>query len=82
MVLEAELRVMENKNDIILHGSEGKLIKARTVNQRKMVSEISKNDMMFAVGPAGTGKTYTAVALAVKALKLKQIKRIILTRPV
>ena len=73
--------VMENKNDIILHGSEGKLIKARTVNQRKMVSEISKNDMMFAVGPAGTGKTYTAVALAVKALKSKQIKRIILTRP-
>ena len=73
--------VMENKNDIILHGSDGKLIKARTVNQRKMVSDISKNDMMFAIGPAGTGKTYTAVALAVSALKSKQIKRIILTRP-
>ena len=81
LIMEDECMVMENKNDIILHGSEGKLIKARTVNQRKMVSDISKNDMMFAVGPAGTGKTYTAVALAVKALKLKQIKRIILTRP-
>ena len=81
LIMEDECKVMENKNDIILHGSEGKLIKARTVNQRKMVSDISKNDMMFAVGPAGTGKTYTAVALAVKALKSKQIKRIILTRP-
>ena len=81
LIIEDESRVMENKNDIILHGSEGKLIKARTVNQRKMVSDISKNDMMFAVGPAGTGKTYTAVALAVKALKSKQVKRIILTRP-
>ena len=81
LIIEDECLVMENKNDIILHGSEGKLIKARTVNQRKMVSDISKNDMMFAVGPAGTGKTYTAVALAVKALKSKQIKRIILTRP-
>ena len=81
LVLEDELRVMENKNDIILHGSEGRLIKARTVNQRKMVDYISKNDMIFAVGPAGTGKTYTAVALAVKALKSKQVKRIILTRP-
>ena len=70
-----------NKNDIILHGNEGKLIKARTANQRKMVSEILKNDMMFAIGPAGTGKTYTAVALAVKALKSKEVRRIILTRP-
>ncbi|MAR39612.1 MAG: phosphate starvation-inducible protein PhoH [Flavobacteriales bacterium] len=81
LILEDESMVMENKNDIILHGSDGKLIKARTVNQRKMVSNISKNDMMFAIGPAGTGKTYTAVALAVKALKSKQVKRIILTRP-
>ena len=81
LIIEDESMVMENKNDIILHGSEGKLIKARTVNQRKMVSDISKNDMMFAIGPAGTGKTYTAVALAVKALKSKQVKRIILTRP-
>ena len=81
LIIEDESMVMENKNDIILHGSEGKLIKARTVNQRKMVSDISKNDMMFAIGPAGTGKTYTAVALAVKALRSKQVKRIILTRP-
>ena len=81
LIMEDELKVMENKNDIILHGSDGKLIKARTVSQRKMFNDISKNDMMFAVGPAGTGKTYTAVALAVKALKTKQVKRIILTRP-
>lgn len=81
LIMEDESKVMENKNDVILHGSEGKLIKARTVNQRKMVGDISKNDMMFALGPAGTGKTYTAVALAVKALKSKQVKRIILTRP-
>ena len=81
LIVEDGCMVMENKNDIILHGSDGKLIKARTVNQRKMVSDISKNDMMFAIGPAGTGKTYTAVALAVSALKSKQIKRIILTRP-
>ena len=81
LIIEDESMVMENKNDIILHGSEGKLIKARTVNQRKMVSDISKNDMMFAIWPAGTGKTYTAVALAVKALKSKQVKIIILTRP-
>jgi len=81
LIIEDESMVLENKNDIILHGSEGKLIKARTVNQRKMVSDISNNDMMFAIGPAGTGKTYTAVALAVKALKSKQVKRIILTRP-
>lgn len=68
-------------NDIILFGNNGLVIKAKTENQRKMVSSIQKNDMMFAVGPAGTGKTYTAVALAVKALKNKEVKRIILTRP-
>jgi phosphate starvation-inducible PhoH-like protein len=68
-------------NDIILFGNNGLVIKARTENQRRMVSAITKNDMMFAVGPAGTGKTYTAVALAVKALKNKEVKRIILTRP-
>ena len=68
-------------NDIILFGNNGLVIKAKTENQRKMVSGIVKNDMLFAVGPAGTGKTYTAVALAVKALKNKEVKRIILTRP-
>ncbi|GGG87999.1 phosphate starvation protein PhoH [Polaribacter pacificus] len=67
--------------DVLLHGVNGRLIKAQTENQRKMVSLMQKNDMLFAVGPAGTGKTYTAVALAVKALKEKEVRRIILTRP-
>ncbi len=70
-----------NEDDLILFGREGKAIKARTKNQKKLVSSVLENDMIFAVGPAGTGKTYTAVALAVKALKEKQIRRIILTRP-
>ncbi len=65
----------------ILHGVGGKIIKAKTLNQRKLVESIKKNDMVFAIGPAGTGKTYTGVAIAVKALKDKQVKRIILTRP-
>lgn len=68
-------------NDIILFGVSGAAIKARTPNQMLMVQSIMKNDMLFAVGPAGSGKTYTAVALAVKALKNKEVKRIILTRP-
>lgn len=68
-------------NDIILFGNGGLVIKARTDNQRKMVNSLLKNDMIFAIGPAGTGKTYTAVALAVRALKNKEVKRIILTRP-
>ncbi len=66
---------------VLVHGVAGKLIKAQTENQRKMVSKMESNDMLFAIGPAGTGKTYTAVALAVKALKDKEVKRIILTRP-
>ena len=65
----------------ILYGVGGKLIKAKTLNQKRLVESMSKNDMVFAIGPAGTGKTYTGVALAVKALKEKQVKRIILTRP-
>lgn len=68
-------------SDIILFGNGGLIIKARTENQRKMMQSVLKNDMLFAVGPAGTGKTYTAVALAVRALKNKEVKRIILTRP-
>ena len=76
-----ENEILKSKDDIILYGQNGKTIKARTANQRRMVSEIINNDMLFAVGPAGTGKTYTAVAIAVKALKNKQVKRIILTRP-
>ena len=71
----------ENGNDIILFGINGNAIKARTPNQQLMVHSVAKNDMLFAVGPAGSGKTYTAVALAVKALKNKEVKRIILTRP-
>lgn len=68
-------------NDIIVYGRNGKSIKARTPNQQKMLDEIEHKDMMFAVGPAGTGKTYTAVALAVRYLKEKSVKRIVLTRP-
>jgi len=68
-------------SEIIIHGVGGNKIKARTFNQRKLVEAINQNDMVFAVGPAGTGKTYTAVACAVRALKNKQVKRIILTRP-
>jgi phosphate starvation-inducible PhoH-like protein len=67
--------------EVIVHGVGGKIIKAQTVNQRRLVESMSKNDMVFAIGPAGTGKTYTGVALAVQALKNKEVKRIILTRP-
>ncbi|MEM0518959.1 MULTISPECIES: PhoH family protein [Aequorivita] len=70
-----------SSGEVIVHGTSGKPIKAQTANQRKLVALMSKNDMVFAVGPAGTGKTYTGVALAVKALKEKEVKRIILTRP-
>jgi phosphate starvation-inducible PhoH-like protein len=65
----------------ILHGRDGKPIKAKTVNQKKMIEASEKNDIVFAIGPAGTGKTYTAVALAVRALKNRNVKKIILTRP-
>ena len=71
----------DSDNNTILFGNNGKPIKARTANQIRLVKEIDKNDIVFALGPAGTGKTYTAVAVAVKALKNKEIKRIILTRP-
>jgi phosphate starvation-inducible PhoH-like protein len=71
----------KNGDDILVFGNGGLIVKARTENQRRMVENISKNDMMFAVGPAGTGKTYTAVALAVRALKNREVKKIILTRP-
>ena len=72
---------VSNKNDLITYGVKGNVIKARTKNQIKIVELSNKYDMLFVVGPAGTGKTYTSVALAVKALKEKKIKRIILTRP-
>ena len=71
----------EKSGEVIVHGVGGKLIKAQTANQRKLVESVRNNDMVFAIGPAGTGKTYTGVALAVKALKSKEVKRIILTRP-
>ena len=67
--------------EVLVFGPNGILVKARTPNQRRMVEGINRNDILFAIGPAGTGKTYTAVALAVRALKNKEIKRIILTRP-
>ena len=76
-----ETQYMHDRDKILVHGVSGKLIKAMTPNQQKLVETIVKNDMVFAIGPAGTGKTYTGVAMAVKALKEKQVKRIILTRP-
>jgi phosphate starvation-inducible protein PhoH and related proteins len=79
---EAKMRAsLEAGEGVLVHGVSGHLIKARTMNQRAMVSALDDNDMLFALGPAGTGKTYTAVALAVRALKNKEVKRIILTRP-
>jgi phosphate starvation-inducible protein PhoH and related proteins len=68
-------------NSVIVFGNSGLVVKARTPNQQKLVESVKENDMIFALGPAGTGKTYTAVALAVKALKDKEVKKIILTRP-
>lgn len=71
----------QQSGEVIVHGVGGRIIKAQTANQRKLVESMRKNDMVFAIGPAGTGKTYTGVALAVQALKNKEVKRIILTRP-
>jgi phosphate starvation-inducible protein PhoH and related proteins len=73
--------IERNPNDVLVFGPNGKSVRARTVNQKRMVQEAEKNDVVFAIGPAGTGKTYTAVALAVRALKNKLVKKIILTRP-
>ncbi|WP_143308866.1 PhoH family protein [Chitinophaga vietnamensis] len=70
-----------NPNEVLVFGPNGRTVRARTANQKKMVALADKNDIIFAIGPAGTGKTYTAVALAVRALKNKAIKKIILTRP-
>lgn len=71
----------DDGSETIVHGNQGVKIKARTLNQKKLVQAVNESDMVFAVGPAGTGKTYTAVALAVRALKAKEVKRIVLTRP-
>ena len=81
LVANPELSDSKKLSDVLVHGINGRIIKALTVNQRKMVELMKTNDMLFAVGPAGTGKTYTAVALAVKALKEKEVRKIVLTRP-
>lgn len=84
-LLAKETKPIENQlqeiDEVLVHGTKGLLIKARTVNQRKLVKSFAKHDLVFALGPAGTGKTYTAVALAARALKNKEVRRIILTRP-
>jgi|TARA_R110002153_G_C13214643_1_gene488190 phosphate starvation-inducible PhoH-like protein len=78
---DTEIKSSKNSGETLVHGVSGRLIKAQTANQRRLVDASKKNDMVFAIGPAGTGKTYTGVAIAVKALKEKQVKKIILTRP-
>jgi len=77
----AKMLSQDDGSETLVHGNGGVKIKARTVNQKKLVQAVLESDMVFAVGPAGTGKTYTAVAMAVRALKAKEVKRIILTRP-
>tara|TARA_B110001452_G_scaffold124469_1_gene103182 strand:+ start:29 stop:961 length:933 start_codon:yes stop_codon:yes gene_type:complete len=69
------------KDNVLLYGNKGRIIRSRSLNQFNMVNSIDNDDLLFAVGPAGSGKTYTAVALAVKALKEKRVRKIILTRP-
>lgn len=79
--LEGEPEEAGHKNDVIVFGNKGLVIKPKSANQRKLVESSYKNDLVFALGPAGTGKTYIAVALAVRALKNREVKRIIITRP-
>ena len=83
LMLSDGLKLLSNDDgsETLVHGNGGVKIKARTVNQKKLVQEINLKDMVFAIGPAVTGKTYTAVAMAVRALKAKEVKRIVLTRP-
>lgn len=76
-----EMDLPANHDDIIVYGARGNVVRAKTPNQKKLVKTSNNNDIVFAIGPAGTGKTYTAVALAVQALKNKEIKKIVLTRP-
>jgi phosphate starvation-inducible PhoH-like protein len=71
----------QQADDVLVHGRDGRIVKALTINQQKLVESCNANDLVFAIGPAGTGKTYTAVALAVRALKNKEVRRIVLTRP-
>jgi phosphate starvation-inducible PhoH-like protein len=77
----SEKQIKIDEKDIILYGESGKPVKAQTTNQRLLVDECMKNDLLLAIGPAGTGKTYTAIALAVRSLKMREVKKIILTRP-
>lgn len=79
--IDAALKLNEYVDDVIVYGNNGQPVKARTVNQRRLAEDFRTNDLLFATGPAGTGKTYTAIALAVMAFRNKLIKRIILTRP-
>ncbi|MFO8021049.1 MAG: PhoH family protein [Perlabentimonas sp.] len=74
-------QTQEDLGDVLVYGNQGRIIKARTVNQQQLVEKYQKSDLLFAIGPAGSGKTYTSIALAVRALKNKEVKRIILTRP-
>ena len=78
---EQRTRPEEQGDDILLYGTQGAVIKPRTVNQYELVQQASENDLVFAIGPAGTGKTYISVALAVRALKNRRVKKIIITRP-
>jgi phosphate starvation-inducible PhoH-like protein len=78
---ESISKIEEETGDALVFGNNGRIIKARTVNQRMLVEKYATHDLLFAIGPAGSGKTYTAIALAVRALKNKEVKRIILTRP-
>jgi phosphate starvation-inducible protein PhoH and related proteins len=84
-VLQTDTRSGSGKladdDDVLVYGNHGREIKATSVNQRKLVKEFSKNDLLFALGPAGTGKTYTAIALAVRSLRNREIRKIILCRP-
>jgi len=80
-IVVKDVKFNGDKPSLILHGISGKPILAKTVNQKRLHNSITSNDLIFAIGPAGTGKTYTGVAMAVKALKEKEIKKIILTRP-
>ncbi len=82
-ILHADSPLQNHHKDsnVLIYGNHGREIKANSVNQQKLVDEFEKNDLLFALGPAGTGKTYTAIALAVRALKEKQVRRIVLCRP-
>ncbi|MFN0049538.1 MAG: PhoH family protein [Cytophagales bacterium] len=80
-IAEEITNYLDASDDVIVNGKGGRIIKAKTANQAKIVEAIKKNDLVFALGPAGTGKTYVSVALAVQALKSKQVKKIIFTRP-